>query len=245
MSLILDALKRSEQAESPIAYAPTDAHQDVRSKIVLALEAVGVPVEVHHHEVATAGQTEIDLRYGPLTRMADSIMIYKYIAKNIARQNGLTATFMPKPLFQDNGSGMHVHQSLWSGGTNVFFDATSHWRGFCELDDCALTVETTVISTAIPGRMVLDAGGKTLAMDRLDWGYGIILDAPDAKIEALFEEHAIVDVSACEETFRAGDRVRVVPVHVCNCVNMHDRVQIIDGNEVIDCWRVAGRGMVV
>jgi len=112
---------------------PTDTKQDVRSKIVLALEAAGVPVEVHHHEVATAGQTEIDLRYGPLVSMGDSIMIYKYLAKSVARQNGLTATFMPKPLFQDNGSGMHVHQSLWKGDANVFYNEA----GYAQLSDTA------------------------------------------------------------------------------------------------------------
>jgi len=112
---------------------PTDTKQDVRSKIVLALEAAGVPVEVHHHEVATAGQTEIDLHYAPLVTMGDSIMIYKYLAKSVARQNGLTATFMPKPLFQDNGSGMHVHQSLWKGDTNVFYDEA----GYAQLSDTA------------------------------------------------------------------------------------------------------------
>ena len=112
---------------------PTDTKQDVRSRIVLALEAAGVPVEVHHHEVATAGQTEIDLRFSTLVRMADSVMIYKYMAKNVARQHGLTATFMPKPLFEDNGSGMHVHQSLWNGDTNVFFDEA----GYAQLSDIA------------------------------------------------------------------------------------------------------------
>ena len=112
---------------------PTDSTQDVRSKIVLALEAAGVMVEVHHHEVATAGQAEIDLHYGGLTRMADSMMIYKYLAKNVARQNGLTATFMPKPLFEDNGSGMHVHQSLWKGDENVFFDDA----GYAQISDTA------------------------------------------------------------------------------------------------------------
>jgi glutamine synthetase len=112
---------------------PTDTKQDVRSKIVMALESAGVPVEVHHHEVATAGQAEIDLRYGPLVRMADSIQIYKYLVKNVARQNGLTATFMPKPLFEDNGSGMHVHQSLWRGDANVFFDET----GYAQLSETA------------------------------------------------------------------------------------------------------------
>ncbi|MCX7682891.1 MAG: type I glutamate--ammonia ligase [Anaerolineae bacterium] len=112
---------------------PADAMQDVRSKIVLALEAAGVPIEVHHHEVATAGQSEIDMCYDTLTRMADKVMIYKYLVKNIARQNGLTATFMPKPLFEDNGSGMHVHQSLWKGGENVFFDEA----GYAQISETA------------------------------------------------------------------------------------------------------------
>jgi glutamine synthetase len=112
---------------------PTDRLQDVRSKIVLALESAGVPVEVHHHEVATAGQSEIDMRFTTLTRMADNVMIYKYMVKNVARQNGLTATFMPKPLFEDNGSGMHVHQSLWKGGQNLFFDEA----GYAQISDLA------------------------------------------------------------------------------------------------------------
>jgi glutamine synthetase len=112
---------------------PADTLQDVRSEIVLALEEAGVPVEVHHHEVGTAGQGEIDVRFTTLTRMADSMMIYKYIVKNVARLNGLTATFMPKPLFGDNGSGMHTHQSIWKGGTNVFFDEA----GYALLSDAA------------------------------------------------------------------------------------------------------------
>ena len=112
---------------------PMDSMQDVRSKIVLALIDVGVPVEVHHHEVATAGQTEIDLRYGPLTRMGDIVQIYKYIIKNVAWANGLSATFMPKPLFQDNGSGMHVHQSLWKASGNVFYDEA----GYAQLSQVA------------------------------------------------------------------------------------------------------------
>jgi len=105
---------------------PADTMQDVRSRIVLSLLEVGVPVEVHHHEVATAGQTEIDLRYDTLTRMGDIVMMYKYIVKNVAKEQGLSATFMPKPLFQDNGSGMHVHTSLWNGDTNVFYDEAGY-----------------------------------------------------------------------------------------------------------------------
>jgi glutamine synthetase len=101
---------------------PADQLQDLRSEMILKLEEVGVPVEVHHHEVGTAGQGEIDMRYGTLTKMADSLMYYKYIIKNVARKHGKTATFMPKPIFGDNGSGMHTHQSLWKGGTNLFWD---------------------------------------------------------------------------------------------------------------------------
>ena len=112
---------------------PTDSLQDVRSKIVMALENAGIPIEIHHHEVATAGQAEIGMRFDTLLKMADNVMVYKYLAKNVARQNGLTATFMPKPLFGDNGSGMHVHQSIWNGSTNVFYDA----GGYAGLSDTA------------------------------------------------------------------------------------------------------------
>jgi glutamine synthetase len=94
--------------------------QDLRSEMVLTMEALGIQVEAHHHEVATAGQAEIDMRFTTLTRMADNLMMYKYVVKNVARKHGMTATFMPKPLFEDNASGMHVHQSIWKGKTNLF-----------------------------------------------------------------------------------------------------------------------------
>ncbi len=102
---------------------PHDTLQDIRSRIVLAMMQAGIQVEVHHHEVATAGQNEIDMRFAPLTRMADNVMLYKYFCKNIARQHGKVATFMPKPIFADNASGMHCHQSLWKDKENLFFDA--------------------------------------------------------------------------------------------------------------------------
>ena len=101
---------------------PHDTLQDIRSEIMLTLRKIGVPIEVHHHEVATAGQCEIDIRYGSLLKMADNMMYYKYVVKNTARKHNMTATFMPKPLFKDNGSGMHVHQSLWKDGKNIFFN---------------------------------------------------------------------------------------------------------------------------
>jgi glutamine synthetase len=105
---------------------PTDKLQDLRSEIMLKLIEAGVDVEVHHHEVGTAGQAEIDMRFTSLTRMGDAMMTYKYIIKNVCQQHGYVATFMPKPLFQDNGSGMHVHQSLWKDGTNLFFDQAGY-----------------------------------------------------------------------------------------------------------------------
>jgi glutamine synthetase len=99
---------------------PADSMQDLRTEMALTLESLGIQVEAHHHEVATGGQAEIDMRFNTLTRMADNVMVYKYVVKNVARKHGLTATFMPKPLFEDNASGMHVHQSLWKGETNLF-----------------------------------------------------------------------------------------------------------------------------
>jgi glutamine synthetase len=105
---------------------PTDKLQDLRSEIMLKLIDAGVDVEVHHHEVGTAGQAEIDMRFSTLTKMGDSMMTYKYIIKNVCQQHGYVATFMPKPLFQDNGSGMHCHQSLWKEGSNLFFDEAGY-----------------------------------------------------------------------------------------------------------------------
>jgi glutamine synthetase len=99
---------------------PMDSQQDLRSEMVLLMEEVGIYVETHHHEVATAGQAEIDMRFDSLVNMADKLQWYKYIIKNVARRHNKTATFMPKPLFNDNGSGMHTHQSLWKGGQPLF-----------------------------------------------------------------------------------------------------------------------------
>ena len=113
---------------------PADSMQDVRSEMALAMSAFDVRVEVHHHEVGTAGQTEIDMRFNSLTTMADSVMYYKYVIRNVAKKNNLSVTFMPKPIFGDNGSGMHVHQSLWNGDKNVFFDES----GYASLSETAM-----------------------------------------------------------------------------------------------------------
>lgn len=99
---------------------PTDSMHDVRTQMVQTLLSLGIEVEAHHHEVATAGQSEIDIKFASLVQMADNLMWFKYIAKNVARQNSKTVTFMPKPIYGDNGSGMHVHLSLWKDGKNKF-----------------------------------------------------------------------------------------------------------------------------
>jgi glutamine synthetase len=101
---------------------PTDKLHDLRTEMVRKMEEAGIVVEAHHHEVATGGQCEIDMKFSTLTHMADQMTLYKYIIKNVAYQHGKTVTFMPKPLFEDNGSGMHCHQSIWKDGTNLFYD---------------------------------------------------------------------------------------------------------------------------
>jgi glutamine synthetase len=110
---------------------PTDSLQDIRNEMILEMERAGIVVEKHHHEVATAGQAEIDLLFDSLTRMADKMMMYKYITKNVALRYGKTVTFMPKPLFGDNGSGMHTHQSLWKNGKPLF--AGNEYAGLSDL----------------------------------------------------------------------------------------------------------------
>ncbi|MER3395604.1 MAG: type I glutamate--ammonia ligase [Acidimicrobiia bacterium] len=112
---------------------PMDHYQDLRSEMVLTMKQCGIDVEVHHHEVGTAGQAEIDIRFDTLLRTADKVMLYKYIVKNVARRHQKTATFMPKPIFEDNGSGMHTHQSLWRNGENLFWDES----GYAQISDVA------------------------------------------------------------------------------------------------------------
>lgn len=113
---------------------PTDTQQDLRTDIVKHLMAAGIRVERHHHEVATAGQAEINFRFNTLTKTADTTMLYKYIVRQVAHKNGKVATFMPKPIFGDNGSGMHVHQSLFNGDTPLFYEEGT----YANLSDMAL-----------------------------------------------------------------------------------------------------------
>ncbi|MEH1864277.1 MAG: type I glutamate--ammonia ligase [Nostoc sp.] len=100
--------------------APTDSFQDIRTEMLLTMAELGVPIEKHHHEVATGGQCELGFKFGKLIEAADWLMIYKYVIKNVAKKYGKTVTFMPKPIFGDNGSGMHCHQSIWKDGQPLF-----------------------------------------------------------------------------------------------------------------------------
>ncbi len=110
---------------------PHDTLQNIRTEMVLTMEEVGIDIEVHHHEVSTGGQGEIDIRFCPMVTCADRMTLYKYIVKNVAHKHGKTATFMPKPLFEDNGTGMHTHQSLWKGDEPLF--AGSGYAGLSEM----------------------------------------------------------------------------------------------------------------
>jgi glutamine synthetase len=117
---------RIRHKEGYFPVPPMDTLQDIRSEMILKMADVGIDIELHHHEVATAGQCEIDMKFDSLVSMADKLQKYKYIVRQVAREHGLSATFMPKPLFGDNGSGMHVHQSIWKDGEPLFFDETQY-----------------------------------------------------------------------------------------------------------------------
>ncbi len=111
--------------------SPTDSQHDLRTEMVLEMEKVGIKVECQHHEVATAGQAEIDMRFSPLVEMGDKLLWFKYVVKNVARRHNKTVTFMPKPLFEDNGSGMHIHVSLWKNKKPLF--AGDRYGGMSEM----------------------------------------------------------------------------------------------------------------
>ncbi len=144
---------------------PMDHFQDLRSEMILVMEQLGIEIEVQHHEVGTGGQAEIDMRFDTLLRMADKLMLYKYVVKSVAQAAGRTATFMPKPLFQDNGSGMHTHQSLWSGGEPLFYGET----GYAGLSDIGRWYVGGLLKHA--GAILAFAAPTTNSYKRLVPGY--------------------------------------------------------------------------
>jgi glutamine synthetase len=144
---------------------PTDHFQDLRSEMTHNLEKCGIRIEVQHHEVGTAGQAEIDMRFDTLLRTADNVTLYKYIVKNTAWQVGKSVTFMPKPIFEDNGSGMHTHQSLWKDGEPLFFDES----GYAGLSDMARWYIGGLLEHA--GAVLAFAAPTTNSYHRLVPGY--------------------------------------------------------------------------
>ncbi len=133
-------------------------------------------------------------------------------------------------------------------GTYVYNDMNTFYQGACRLEDCAARVVATVVSTAVPGRAIIDAGSKTLSSDLLGsgpkTGYGYIVEAPDAPIVKLNEEHGLLDITKSSHEFQVGERLTIIPNHVCTCVNMHDEVFVHRQGEVTACWRVAARGKI-
>lgn len=145
--------------------SPVDQIHHLRTAMVKALQQFGIRVEMHHHEVASGGQGEIDLRFNTLLRQADTVMEYKYVLRNVANQHGKAITFMPKPIYGDNGNGMHVHQSLWKDGQPLFYDA----KGYARLSDLALHYIAGVLSHA-PALLAL-TNPSTNSFRRLVPGY--------------------------------------------------------------------------
>lgn len=144
---------------------PIDSTHELRTHMVKALQAFGIRVEMHHHEVASGGQGEIDLRFNTLTKQADTVMMYKYVLRNVARQHGKAITFMPKPIFGDNGNGMHVHQSLWKAGQPLFWDET----GYAHMSPLALSYIAGILTHA-PALLAL-TNPSTNSYRRLVPGY--------------------------------------------------------------------------
>ncbi|MFW5748083.1 MAG: type I glutamate--ammonia ligase [Chloroflexota bacterium] len=136
-------LNRIKEGYFPLP--PLDKHHDVRAEMVETMINVGIDVEVHHHEVGGGGQAEIDMKFAPLLKMADNLLMYKHIVKNVAAKYGLIATFMPKPLFEDNGSGMHVHQSLWKDGNTLCYGDE-----YANLSELALYYIGGILKHALP-----------------------------------------------------------------------------------------------
>ena len=185
---------------------PMDSHQDLRTEMLLTLEQIGVDIEVHHHEVGTAGQAEIDMRFDSLVSMGDKLMKYKYAVKNVARRHGKTVTLMPKPIFQDNGSGMHVHQSVWKEGRNQFFEAGTYG----DLSDTALHYIGGVLKHA-PALLAL-TNPTTNSYRRLVPGY----EAPINLIYSMRNRSAAVRIPVYSSSEKAKRIEARFPDPTCN-----------------------------
>jgi len=172
---------------------PMDTLQDMRTEMMLILEQVGVSIELHHHEVATGGQCEIDMHFDKLSSMADKLLKFKYIIKNVARRHGKTATLMPKPVFMDNGSGMHCHQSLWKDGKNLFYQPGT----YADLSQAAVYYIGGLLKHA--SAVLAFAAPTTNSYRRLVPGY----EAPINLIYSMRNRSACVRIPAYSRTEQA------------------------------------------
>ena len=185
---------------------PMDSLQDIRTEMMLTMESIGVEVEVQHHEVGTAGQAEIDLRFDSLVSMGDKLLKYKYVVKNVGRRHGKVVTLMPKPIFQDNGSGMHVHQSIWTGNKNEFFEAGT----YANLSQTALYYIGGILKHA-PALLAL-TNPTTNSYRRLVPGY----EAPINLIYSMRNRSAAVRIPAYSSSEKAKRIECRFPDPTCN-----------------------------
>jgi D-serine deaminase-like pyridoxal phosphate-dependent protein len=133
-------------------------------------------------------------------------------------------------------------------GTYVYNDLNTYYQGACRLEDCAVRILATVVSTAVPGRAIIDGGSKTFSSDLLGSGpksgYGMVVEAPDAPLIKLNEEHGYLDITKSQHPFHVGEVVTVIPNHVCTAVNMHDEIFTVRQGEAVGCWKIAARGKI-
>jgi len=184
-------------------------------------------------------------------RRAEAERVAERVAKALAP---FRAENLPVEIFSGGSTPSAEFAHLIPGltdirpGTYVYNDMNTYYQGACTLDDCAARVVTTVVSMAVPGRAIIDAGSKTLSSDLLGSGpksgYGYVVEAPDAPIIKLNEEHGLLDITRSQHHFSVGEVVTVIPNHICTAVNMQDEIFTVRNGEAVGCWRVAARGKI-
>lgn len=187
----------------------------------------------------------------PDERRAEAERVAEHVARGLA---AFRAEGMPVEIVSGGSTPSAEFAHLIPGlteirpGTYVYNDLNTHYQGACALQDCAVRVVATVVSTAVPGRAIIDAGSKTFSSDPLGSGpksgYGYVVEAPDAPILKLNEEHGHLDITKSRHQFHVGEVVTVIPNHVCATVNMHDEIVTLRRGEAVGCWKIAARGKV-
>jgi D-serine deaminase-like pyridoxal phosphate-dependent protein len=187
----------------------------------------------------------------PGQRRAEAEAVAEHVARGLA---AFRAEGMPVEIVSGGSTPSAEFAHLIPGlteirpGTYVYNDLNTYYQGACGLEDCAARVVATVVSTAVPGRAIIDAGSKTFSSDSLasgpKSGYGYVVEAPDAPIVKLNEEHGYINVTQSQHQFHVGEVVTVIPNHVCVTVNMHDEILTLRGGEVAGCWKITARGKV-